>query len=67
VRYVARMGLMKRKQYFSRKTWKERDHLEYLGVDGKILLKWVFHPSNGATAQIGPWPPLSSASTMSYH
>ena len=21
---------------------KERDHLEYLDVDGKIILKWIF-------------------------
>jgi len=27
---------------------KERDHSEYLEVDGRIMLKWILHKSNGS-------------------
>jgi hypothetical protein len=27
---------------------RQTDHLEDLGVDGKIILKWIFKNSNGA-------------------
>jgi len=35
----------------SREFWwgdlRKRDHLEYLGVDGMIILKWFFRKWNG--------------------
>jgi hypothetical protein len=35
----------------SREFWwgdlKKRDHLEYLDVDGMIILKWIFRKWNG--------------------
>jgi len=38
--YVARMGDI-RNTKSSLKNLKGRDHLEYLSVDGKIILKWI--------------------------
>jgi hypothetical protein len=39
--HVAHMGDEKCLQNFGRKNMKGRDHLERLGVYGKIILKWV--------------------------
>ena len=35
-------GEERRIQGFGRVHLWERDHLEYLGIDGMIILKWVF-------------------------
>jgi len=37
--YLAYMG---REVVHTRFWWGERDHLEDLGVDGKIILRWIF-------------------------
>jgi len=40
--HVARMGRGKVYTGFWWGNLRERDHLEDAGVDGKILLKWIF-------------------------
>jgi hypothetical protein len=45
MRLAGHVALMGERRGASRFWWgnlMERDHLEYLGVDGSILLKWVF-------------------------
>jgi hypothetical protein len=39
VEHVARMG--ETRQNFSRKNQRGREHLEDLGVNGKIILEWI--------------------------
>jgi len=51
--HVARMG---REEVFTGFWWgnlRERDHLEDLGVDGRIILRWIFRKWDGV-AQTGP-------------
>jgi len=31
---------------------RERDHLEYLGVDGKIMFKWIFSKVREARTEV---------------
>jgi len=40
--YVARMGESRVYRGFWWGNLRERDHLEYTGVDGTIILRWVF-------------------------
>jgi hypothetical protein len=39
---VARMGRGKGRRRFSCGDLRERDHFEDLGIDGRIILKWIF-------------------------
>jgi hypothetical protein len=34
---------------------RERDHLEDLGADGKIILKWIFKKWNGEAGTVLIW------------
>jgi hypothetical protein len=43
-RHLARMG--KRRGFYCGDLM-ERDNLEFLGVDGRIILKWIFKKWNG--------------------
>jgi hypothetical protein len=37
-------------QEFGGETWVERDHLEEVGVDGRIILRWIFR-----NLDVGVW------------
>jgi len=36
-----------KRERIDRETWGGREHLEYLGVNGKIILKWIFRRGIG--------------------
>jgi len=40
--HVARMVRVEVRTGFWWETPRERDHLEYSGVDGSMILKWIF-------------------------
>jgi hypothetical protein len=44
--HVARMGGRSRESFNGGDLW-ERDHLEDPGVDGRIILKWIFRKCDG--------------------
>ena len=46
--HVARMGERKGVYRFWWGNLRERDHLEDPGVDGKIILRWIFNVWDGA-------------------
>jgi len=43
VRHVTRMGRREVHKVFWWEKLKERKHLEYLGVYGRIILKWIIN------------------------
>jgi len=45
--HVARVGRGKVRTWFWWGNMKERAHLEDPGVDGRIILKWIFKKWNG--------------------
>jgi hypothetical protein len=46
-RHVARMGIGKAYTGFWWGNLRERDHLEDTGVDGRIILRWIFRNWDG--------------------
>jgi hypothetical protein len=49
--HVASMGVRGRGEVHNWVFWggnmREKDHLKHIGVDGRIILKWIFKMSDG--------------------
>jgi hypothetical protein len=41
MRWAVRVAHMREMRNVYKKFWLERDHLEVLGIDGRIILKWI--------------------------
>ena len=53
--HVARMGREEACKRFSWENLKERDHMEVLGVDGRIILRWIFRKCDMRTWAGSMW------------
>jgi len=47
--HAARIGRGEVRTEFWLKNLRERDHLENTGVDGRIILRWIFRKRYGGT------------------
>ena len=58
--HVARMGRGEAYTGFRWRNLRERDHLEDPGVDGRIILRWIFRKWDVGTRNGSRWPRIGT-------